>query len=294
MPITGSMKNTQPKVTRRSFLRRAALGAGIGALGAFGYAWRVEPHWYEVVERPLPIAGLPMNLVGKRMVQISDLHIGPIVDSDYLIAAMEHINVLEPDIIVCTGDWIHCVEPRTKERTNKVLSKLKPAKLATAGVLGNHDYGRQWVEQKVAQEFSQLFTDLGITILRNQTLDVAGLKIIGLDELWSGNFSPKTVQEDMKGNAAKLVLCHNPDALDWPGWEGYRGWILAGHTHGGQCKLPFMNPPLLPVRNRNYKAGEYDLEDGRKLYINRALGYSHRIRFNVRPEITLFTLTQAG
>ncbi|HEX2860069.1 MAG TPA: hypothetical protein VHN79_00430, partial [Lacunisphaera sp.] len=73
----------------------------------------------------------------------------------------------------------------------------------------------------------------------------------------------------------------------------YQGWILAGHTHGGQCKPPFLPPPLLPVRNRRYTAGEFDLGDGRKLYINRGLGHLLRVRFNVRPEVTVFRLAPA-
>jgi predicted MPP superfamily phosphohydrolase len=73
-------------------------------------------------------------------------------------------------------------------------------------------------------------------------------------------------------------------------WNGYRGWILSGHTHGGQCKPPFFAPPVIPVRNRRYTAGAFDLYDGRWLYINRGLGYLHRVRFNARPEITVFTL----
>ena len=55
-----------------------------------------------------------------------------------------------------------------------------------------------------------------------------------------------------------LVLSHNPDTADVPGWLGYEGWILSGHTHGGQCKPPFLPPPLLPVRNRRYTSGEID------------------------------------
>jgi uncharacterized protein len=90
-----------------------------------------------------------------------------------------------------------------------------------------------------------------------------------------------------------LVLCHNPDVADLPIWKGYQGWILSGHTHGGQCKPPFLPPPILPVRNRRYTAGEIDLNDGRRLYINRGLGYFRRVRFNVRPEITVFALTRA-
>ena len=79
-----------------------------------------------------------------------------------------------------------------------------------------------------------------------------------------------------------MVLCHNPDALDLPIWEGVRGWVLAGHTHGGQCKPPFLPPPLLPVKNRRYTCGEFALSGGRRLYINRGLGHLIRVRI-MRP-----------
>ena len=75
--------------------------------------------------------------------------------------------------------------------------------------------------------------------------------------------------------------------------QGYEGWILAGHTHGGQCKPPFLPPPLLPVKNRRYVAGEYALAGSRSLYINRGVGHLMQVRFNVRPEITVFQLAKA-
>ena len=69
--------------------------------------------------------------------------------------------------------------------------------------------------------------------------------------------------------------------------------MLAGHTHGGQCKPPFLPPPLLPVNNKRYVAGEVQVDAKRTLYISRGVGHLIRARFNVRPEITLFTLKAA-
>ncbi len=62
---------------------------------------------------------------------------------------------------------------------------------------------------------------------------------------------------------------------------------------GGQCRIPGVITPILPVKNKEYISGEIDLQDGRMLYINRAIGHSRQVRFMVRPEITVFTLTQA-
>ena len=75
-----------------------------------------------------------------------------------------------------------------------------------------------------------------------------------------------------------IVLSHNPDSLDLPIWGALTGWVLAGHTHGGQCRPPFLPPPILPVRNRRYTAGPFDVAPGRTLYVNRGLGHMIPVR----------------
>ena len=132
-----------------------------------------------------------------------------------------------------------------------------------------------------------------IQILRNESTSIAGLTITGLDDLWATNFNPWPSMAQIQPSGANLVLSHNPDVMDRAIWEGYQGWILAGHTHGGQCKPPFLPPPMLPVHNKRYTAGKFNFEDGRTLYINRALGNLWPVRFNVRPEVTVFWLEGA-
>ena len=119
---------------------------------------------------------------------------------------------------------------------------------------------------------------------------MAGLTVAGVDDIWSPTCDPAAVTPTLDHAKPNLFLCHNPDAADRDVWAGYQGWILCGHTHGGQCKPPFLPPPVVPVSNRRYIAGEVDLYDGRRLYINRGLGHLRQVRFNVRPEITVFTL----
>jgi predicted MPP superfamily phosphohydrolase len=285
------------RMTRRRFL---ALSAGLG-VGA--YAWRIEPHWIEVVRRDLPIAALPTDLVGRTLVQISDLHVGPVVDDDYIKSAIEHASSLGGDILVITGDFITYHGPEQIYQAARVLEHLRLAPLATLAILGNHDYGRGyigwghnghgWNDGQVADRLVQRLEDLGIDVLRNSCRDVCGLQIAGLEELLGPNFGPKKILGTLDPAAARLVLCHNPDAADQPVWEGYQGWILSGHTHGGQIKPPFLDPPIIPVRNKRYTSGRFDLGDGRFMYINRGLGYLRRVRFNARPEITVFTLKRA-
>jgi uncharacterized protein len=130
----------------------------------------------------------------------------------------------------------------------------------------------------------------GVTFLRNQVLEVEGLQIIGLDDWWAHAFEPTPLRQ-VSSARASIVLSHNPDTSDLPVWQGYEGWILSGHTHGGQCKPPFLPPPLVPVQNRRYTAGEFTLDGRRRLYINRGVGHLLRVRFNVRPEVTVHELT---
>ena len=156
--------------------------------------------------------------------------------------------------------------------------------------LGNHDYGPGWAHPEIADRLVRTVSDLGITVLRNQSAVVEGLQIVGLDDFWAHRFNPAAAFAASSPALPTIVLSHNPDTVDLPVWAGFDGWILAGHTHGGQCKPPFLPPPMLPVQNTLYTSGEFELSGRRRLYINRGVGHWYRVRFNARPEITLHEL----
>jgi len=240
----------------------------------------------------MPIQQLPDHLVGKTLMQISDVHIGNRFDFQYIIEAFQEAQFLQPDFVVYTGDYVSYLNSKQFDQLAIVLEHCVKGTLGTVGILGNHDYGKNWAEPKVARRIVGILENAGINVLRNQQKEVAGLNLIGFDDFWAINFHPEKVMGNYDNNKANLLLCHNPDVCDLDVWNGYEGWILSGHTHGGQCKPPFLNPPVLPVKNKRYSAGEIDLEDGRTLYINRAIGHLWQVRFNVRPEITLFELVK--
>ena len=281
------------KSTRRKWLRRALAGGGIGAIGAYLYATRIEPHWLEIVELELPVENLPPSWVGKSLLQISDIHVGPEVSDDYLLESFKKAAAQKPDVVALTGDYVSLSREFDKVQFERIYSGLPQGAAATIGILGNHDYGHRWADGGCADRVAGLLNSKGVRILRNQTADLDGLQLIGMDDLWSGRWDGAAALAKSSRKAARIVLCHNPDAADRDGWGDYRGWILAGHTHGGQCKPPFLPPPLLPVENKRYVAGEIDVAPGRKLYINRGLGHLLKARFFVRPEITLFRLRAA-
>jgi hypothetical protein len=278
-------------LSRRAFLRLA--GSSMAAAGGVGlYAWRVEPRWLEIVRRPLPIRGLPAPLAGRTLVQISDLHVGPRVDDDYVRTTFRRVAELRPDIVVLTGDLMS-YHGGVFEQLSDVYRDVPRGRLATLATLGNHDYGPGWSHPEIAQRLVDAVRPFGITVLRNQIQEVEGLLIVGLDDWWARRFDAAAAFSHLEPRRAALVLSHNPDTVDKPGWDSYEGWILSGHTHGGQCKPPFLPPPLLPVANKRYTAGEFELTGNRRLYINRGLGHLLHVRFNVRPEVTLFELRSA-
>ena len=241
----------------------------------------------------LPIANLPEGLVGARVVQLTDLHIGPRVSDSFLMETFAEVQRLGADFVVYTGDFTS-YEPEIFARAEKVFPHLPKGRRGTFGILGNHDYGINWSQPEVADRLAAIAKNAGVTILRNEVAEKDGLQFVGLDDLWAEHFRPERALTEIDGKRAAIVLSHNPDTVDLPVWGDYQGWILAGHTHGGQCKPPFLPPPLLPVKNRNFTEGVFSLPGGRSMYISRGLGHLLKVRFTVRPEVTVFTLERAA
>jgi hypothetical protein len=238
----------------------------------------------------MEIASLPKGLEGKSLVQLSDIHIGPQVAERFLSEVFHEVRKMEPDIVVMTGDFISYRSEDQIVQLGSFSRFLPRGRLATAAALGNHDYGPGWSSRRIAGQVHRALADGGVRVLRNERMDVNGLSIIGVDDLWAGECSPRKTLRGWDRTAPSLLLCHNPDTVDHPGLRDYRGWILAGHTHGGQCRVPFFRPPLLPIRNRNYAAGHIPLPGRGNLYVNRGVGHLLPVRFAARPEVTIFTL----
>ncbi len=281
-------------MNRRSFIKNSFFSfTGIGLITAL-YSWQIEPFWLELVRIKMPLKNLPDNLIGKSIMQISDLHIGKRFDYQYIINSFNEVRDLNPDIVVYTGDYISLYENKVLyDELEEVLKFAIKGNMGTFAILGNHDYGINWSENAVADKISKNLESNKIKVLRNEFFEIDGLRIVGLDDFWGLNFNPKPILNTVDNQKANIILCHNPDVCDLDIWGNIEAWILSGHTHGGQVKAPFLTPPMLPVKNKKYDAGKIELNNERTLYVNRALGHLWQVRFNVRPEITLFELSKA-
>jgi len=276
------------RVSRRRLLQAAMAATPLGL-----YTWQWEPHWLEVVQRDLPVAHLPSSLLGSTLVQLSDIHVGPHVADDYILDVFRRVTALAPDILVYTGDLASFHDDGFYVQVERMYAAPPRGRLATLGSCGNHEYGPHWAHPDIAARVVAIAEAGGIRMLRNAVADVAGLQIVGLDDLWSRRFDSATPLATLDRTRGMIALSHNPDTVDLDAWRGFTGWILAGHTHGGQCKPPFLPPPIVPVQNTRYTAGIFELPGGRTLYVNRGVGHLFQLRFNVRPEVTVFTLQRA-
>lgn len=246
----------------------------------------------------MPVAGLDPVFNGYRLIQLSDLHVGSPDSESYLDHCVELISAEQPDLVVVTGDLIHSGGVVEATRVAGLLARIR-VRDGVAVALGNHDY-RCSIPGQADTAVSDKVTALlerrsGVGVLRNACYcvrrDDKRFHVVGLDEYWSSNYQPEQAFRDLPAGEAAVALIHNPDAfpdlLQWPAQ-----WFLAGHTHGGQVNVPGYGPPILPVRHRQFAAGHYRLGD-KNLYVNPGLGWLQRIRFNVRPEITVFELQSA-
>lgn len=263
----------------------------------------------------MPLTNLPDALRDRTLLQLSDLHVGR-VDSGFLIETLQEAGSLGADFVVYTGDFVSYRSPAEFDELARVLAHAPRGRIGTVAALGNHDFGFSWRQRDVAARVTEIARSAGATVLRNEAITIAGLQFFGMGDYWTPDFDvTRDVRELLRlpprapgdpvlepvrrmltalsAGQPTVVLCHNPDFLDEPVWDNVTGWVLAGHTHGGQCRPPFLPPPILPVRNRRYTSGVFDVGPGRTLYVNRGIGHLMPVRFNVRPEMTLFTLARA-
>lgn len=283
------------RLTRRGVLKCGAVLAVAGAGAA--YARWIEPEWIEVTRHDLPVPHLPAAWDGARVVLIADLHHCAWVPLDYLARAVQEVKSLGPDLVAVAGDLVLSGDLQNAVRVAGLFADLHPPHGVFA-CLGNHDYGLYGPTSTPSNRDLGVTVNLrrnGVCVLRNEAVRLtrAGqdLWVAGVDDLWAGLCDPGRAMRGVPVGAASLVLCHNPDAADAVAAAGC-GPILAGHTHGGQVRIPLVGPILLPVENRTRDQGLHAV-GGTCVYVTRGIGWARRVRFNCRPEITVLTLRPA-
>ena len=149
---------------RRNFLTALTALSGAGVLIGL-YTWQVEPFWLEFVKVKMPIKNLPQHLVGKTLMQISDVHVGNRFDKQYIIDSFQKAQKHEPDFVVYTGDYVNYESEKQFEQLETVFQHTVLGKLGTIGILGNHDYGQKWAEIEVANTIIEILEANGLSLI---------------------------------------------------------------------------------------------------------------------------------
>jgi hypothetical protein len=295
LELRGMSSSAEPtgRISRRRWLRWASGLAATGAATGL-YAWQIEPFWLETHETTIALPRLPQAFAGFRIAHLTDLHCSSVVPRRYLEGVVAYLNRALPDLVVVTGDLV-THEMQWVRPVAEILAKLRMPVLAS---LGNHDYAEghayPGIGTMIAQALGEELGNHGIRLLRNQSTKLERapdqrLWIAGLEDLWSGRYSPAAALEEVPRDDAVIALSHNPDtapSLDAHGVD----LVLSGHTHGGQVRIPFLGPLYLNVENRRFDQGLFQLTKG-KLYVSRGVGcLGIQNRFACRPEVVIHRL----
>ena len=281
----------QKLLTRRGFLIRSSL---VAAGGLALYSGEFARHELSVVNRSLAVANLPGAFQNFRIAQISDIHFDEYTEPSFVRRVLAQVNALAPDLVLLTGDYISHVPLSynfvlgAMHRCGEALRDIAcPQRFA---VMGNHDYmlGASVIQPILAAAGIPLLVDRYVPIERaGQRLWLCGVD----DPVTQVPNLSRAIPE--KPDGPVLLMSHSPDYADAV-LAHPRGRLvdlmLAGHSHGGQVRLPLVGALHTPTGGRKYVEGLFRL--GRmQLYVNRGIGtVGLPFRLNCPPEITLFTL----
>lgn len=264
-------------ISRRSFI----IGGGLTLLSYLFF----EVHSVAVKKYVIPIRNLPSAFDGFTILHLSDLHSKTFGENQKRL--LDLISQFEFDMVAFTGDMDNKYGPDFKPGLELIQGlKHKPVYF----VPGNHD----WL---TGYQFREQLLEIGVHILENKTekLDINGehIWILGVDDPYLGRDRLDEALSFVSDSAPKVLLAHAPNIYDLATQSGI-DLILAGHTHGGQVRLPLIGAIVAPGQGFFPKYDYGLFSNGKtRMIITGGLGESVLpIRFHIMPEIVLIKLVR--
>jgi predicted MPP superfamily phosphohydrolase len=276
---------------RRLFLARLAGGGlALSAVAAGSVAVRTATQGPRLEPVTVPLRRLPKGLDGFRIVQWSDVHVGPTIRRGFVEDLVRRTNALEPDLVVITGDLVDGPVELLRSETAPIANLR--ARHGVYFVTGNHEYfsgADAWVAE---------LQRLGVRVLQNEHVTIAtpqgSFDLAGVHDHTAARLHPHHATDIAKAVAGRdpdrelVLLAHQPRAVDAAHAAG-AGLVLSGHTHGGQI-WPF---GFLVRFAQPYVEGLHD-HDGTWIYVSRGTGWwGPPMRLGSPSELTAITLKTA-
>lgn len=287
-PVRDSQWDHAPRRVKR--LRIALIAMIVFGLGLAIWAFFIEPNRLVTRRQAIAIEQWPSGLSDFKIAVLSDIHAGGrFIDEGKLRLIVERTNELQPDLIVIAGDYIsggrnhHAMDP---EVFAPLLKDFR-ARYGVYTVLGNHDW---WFD---GERVRRALEANGMKVLDNEFawIEAPGgsFWLAGLPDLWTRPHLVQQTIERLPEGAPIIALTHNPDIF--PRLPQRVSLLLAGHTHGGQVKLPIIGTVVHTTDfGDRYEAGHV-VENGHHLFVTTGIGTSILpVRFGVPPEVVLLTV----
>ena len=293
------------KITK--ILKYSTLGL-LGILSILVVWGLLEPKFIDVEEETAIIPNLPPAWEGKRIGQVSDFQVGMWFDNTGTMRdSIKKLVEEKPAAVLITGDFIYHSLPNASEELSKVTQAIQPlikANIPTYAVLGNHDYSHKPALPELGEQVKNTLEGIGVKVLQNQAVNIDSpavqgsnqpLYLVGLGAYIAKNSDVNKALAELPNNSPRVVMMHNPASFAaFPPQTA--PLAVAGHTHGGQIRLPFTPQwSYLSLIKGEEVYGDAWIknygEAGNNLYVNRGIGFSDvPIRINCAPDVTLFTL----
>jgi len=277
----------EPADGRRRFLRTAARAVTLAPAAVAGFGVAIGRSQYRVTEVAVPIANLHPDLNGLRIVQISDVHLGPFLSESEFARVIDMANETKAQVAVATGDLIS----QAGDPLNHALRQLARLRSDTGifGCHGNHEHYAGALHYCTMEG-----KRLGIEFLRHGAWDLkfgqGHLRLVGVD--YQSVLHPYLQGTDrlIRRDATNLLLSHNPDVFPVARRQGF-DLTLAGHTHGGQVNFEILDRHINVSRLITpYTQGLYR-EEGKSIYVTTGVGtIGVPVRFGAPPEVALIRL----
>lgn len=231
---------------------------------------------------------LPRAFHGFTLVQLSDFHYGALVEPFSLSAAFDAACALRPDLFVVTGDFVSRLTRTETDWLTRELSRLR-APEGVFAVLGNHDW---WEE---GDRVAEAVEAAGVRVLRNEHValqrDGAALYLAGVDDVRAGAHDLPSALRGIPSEACVLLLAHEPYFAEAAARTGRVALQLSGHSHGGQMRVPILEPLVLRLTGHHKYPRGLNRVGEMQVYTNRGLGVvGLPLRYNCPPEVTHLTL----
>lgn len=253
------------------------------------YSMYIEPRWIKV--KTLNV-NLNKNLNNNiKVVQFSDTQLGDFFSINQLKEVVYKINKECPDIVIFTGDLLDNASTYADiNEVSGVLSKIS-CPLGKYAIYGNHDYGGGAVRY-----YNQIMNESGFKVLKNSSVSLKlssnTIKIFGCDDKLMGSYNSEKTLKGINSKDINILALHEPDLIS--DFESAPiDLALAGHSHGGQVRIPFYGPLMNNTLAKKYTHGLYDLDNKNKtkFYVNTGLGNTKLpFRLGNIPEITVFNI----